>query len=79
MKLTEKQIIDIMKHNRISECTKAQRKQVMIFAFGNDYMDSNDKGSKKQITEEVQNGKFIILCNSTTLRGGRLYGLNSLY
>lgn len=53
MKLTEKQIIDIMKHNRISECTKAQRKQVMIFAFGNDYMDSNDKGSKKQITEEV--------------------------
>jgi hypothetical protein len=53
MKLTEKQIIDIIKNNQISKCTKDQKKQVMNFAFGDEYMNSNEKGSKKQITERV--------------------------
>ena len=56
MKLTEKQIIDIIKNNQISKCTKDQKKQVMNFAFGDEYMNSNEKGSKKQITERIYNG-----------------------
>jgi len=52
MKLTENQMIAIMKDKRISECTQAEREQVMAFAFGEDYMKSNDKGSKKLIEEK---------------------------
>ena len=44
--------IAIMKDKRISECTQAEREQVMSFAFGEDYMKSNDKGSKKLIEEK---------------------------
>ena len=51
MKLTEKQMIAIIKNGRISECTKAEKKQVMAFAFGEDYMESDDKGSKKTYKE----------------------------
>ena len=47
MKLTENQMIAIIKENRISKCTKAEKEQVMAFAFGEDYMESDDKGSKK--------------------------------
>lgn len=47
MKLTEKQMIAILKDNRISKCTKAEKEQIMAFAFGKDYMESDDKGSKK--------------------------------
>jgi hypothetical protein len=38
MKLTEKQIIEILKNKTISKCTKDERMQVMNFAFGEDYM-----------------------------------------
>lgn len=47
MKLTEKQMIAIIKDNRISKCSKVEKQQVMAFAFGEDYMESDDKGSKK--------------------------------
>ena len=47
MKLTENQMIAIIKDNRISKCTKAEKEQVMAFAFGEDYIESDDKGSKK--------------------------------
>lgn len=45
--LTENQMIAIIKDNGISKCTKAEKEQVMAFAFGEDYMESDDKGSKK--------------------------------
>ncbi len=47
MKLTEKQMIAIIKEKRISQCSEAEKKQVMDFAFGSDYITSDDKGSKK--------------------------------
>jgi len=50
MKLTEKQMIEIIKDKRIEQCNPSQKQQVMIFAFGEDYIKSNDKGSKKHIS-----------------------------
>jgi len=50
MKLTEKQMINIIKEKRIDQCNPNQKQQVMIFAFGEDYVKSNDKGSKKRIS-----------------------------
>tara|TARA_Y100000114_G_C11626120_1_gene262073 strand:+ start:419 stop:616 length:198 start_codon:yes stop_codon:yes gene_type:complete len=52
MKLTEKQIIAIIKEKRISQCSKAEKEQVMDFAFGSDYITSDDKGSKKVYSEK---------------------------
>ena len=49
MKLTEKQMIAIIKEKRITNCTKEEKEQVMNFAFGEDYMDSNDKGARKTV------------------------------
>jgi hypothetical protein len=52
MKLTEKQMIAIIKEKRISQCSKAEKEQVMDFAFGSDYIASDDKGSKKVYSEK---------------------------
>jgi hypothetical protein len=49
MTLTEKQMIAIIQEKRISNCTKEEKAQVMNFAFGEDYMTSNDKGAKKTV------------------------------
>jgi hypothetical protein len=38
MKLTEKQMIEIIKKKRISKCTKDEKRQVMNFAFGEEFM-----------------------------------------
>jgi hypothetical protein len=38
MKLTEDQMIAIIKEKRISNCTQEEREQVMNFAFGEDFM-----------------------------------------
>jgi len=46
MKLTEKEMIAIIKQKRISNCTKEEKEQVMNFAFGEDYMASDKKGAK---------------------------------
>ena len=47
MKLTEKQMIAIIKEKRISNCTKEEKDQVMAFAFGEDFIESDNKGSKR--------------------------------
>ena len=47
MKLTEKQILNILKNKLINKCTKEEKKQVFNFAFGEEYMESNDKGKLK--------------------------------
>ena len=47
MKLTKKQIITILEKKEISKCTDAEKKQVLNFAFGSDFMKSNNKGTKK--------------------------------
>ena len=45
--LTKKQIIHILENKLISKCTDAEKKQVFKFAFGSDFMKSNNKGTKK--------------------------------
>tara|TARA_A200000159_G_C7245059_1_gene306227 strand:- start:557 stop:733 length:177 start_codon:yes stop_codon:yes gene_type:complete len=49
MKLTETQILEILKNNRIRECTKQEKAQVMAYAFGEEFMASDDKGSIKEV------------------------------
>jgi len=43
-KLTQDQMIEILKNSKISECTPEQKEQVMAFAFGEEFMDSDEKG-----------------------------------
>jgi hypothetical protein len=47
--LTENEIITIIKNKAISKCTESERKQVMLFAFGADYINSDSKGTKQLI------------------------------
>ena len=47
MKLTEKQIIDILENKTMDKCTKSEKEQVFNFAFGSEFMKSSDKGKKK--------------------------------
>ena len=42
--LTTEQMIEILQANKISECTPEQKAQVMAFAFGEEFMDSDKKG-----------------------------------
>jgi len=42
--LTEKQMVAILKDKKINSCTKEQKEQIFDFAFGKQFMDSNDKG-----------------------------------
>jgi len=46
-KLSEKEMIQIIRQGRISACTKEEKAQVMAFAFGEEYVKQNDslKGS----------------------------------
>ena len=37
-KLTEKKMIAIIKNKTINKCTKKEKKQVMKFAFGEDFL-----------------------------------------
>ena len=48
MKLTEKKIIEILENNSIENCTKSEKSQVFKYAFGEEFMDSDDKGTLKQ-------------------------------
>ena len=54
MKLTEKQILIILENNLIDKCTEQEKKQVYVFAFGEEFMASDDKGSRKQYIDEVK-------------------------
>ena len=55
MKLTEKQMIFIIKNKLLDTCNEKEKKQVLIFAFGEEFMQSKDKGTLKQY-EGVSNG-----------------------
>ena len=44
-KLTTAQMIEIIESKKIEECTPEQKAQVMAFAFGEDFVESEDKGS----------------------------------
>tara|TARA_R100000773_G_C4185835_1_gene93668 strand:+ start:280 stop:477 length:198 start_codon:yes stop_codon:yes gene_type:complete len=49
--MTEKEMIEIMRNGTITKCNKSQVKQIMNFAFGNEFMESKDKGKKKNYKE----------------------------
>lgn len=46
-KMTQKQIINILKNNLIDTCNEEEKRQVFNFAFGEEFMKSKDKGAKK--------------------------------
>ena len=48
-KLTEQQMSQIIKEGSISKLSQSEKNQVFQFAFGRDYMESTDKGSKKTV------------------------------
>ena len=51
MKLTEKQILTILENNLIKECNEQEKAQVYAYAFGEEFMASNDKGTLKEYAE----------------------------
>ena len=48
-KLTDDQMIKIIKEEKLSTCTEAEKDQIMVFAFGEEYMRQDDhmKGTLK--------------------------------
>ena len=51
MRLTEKQIIHILDNKLIDTCNEEEKKQVFNFAFGDEFMESKDKGTLKEYAE----------------------------
>jgi len=49
MRLTEKQIINILDNKLIDTCNEEEKKQVFNFAFGDEFMKSKDKGILKEL------------------------------
>ena len=47
MKLTTKQIIEILDNGTINKCTESEKKEVFEFSFGSEFMDSKTKGEMK--------------------------------
>ena len=48
MRLTQGQMIFILKNNLIDTCTEEEKKQVFNFAFGEEFMKSEDNGRVKE-------------------------------
>ena len=51
-KLTKKQMMHILDNGLIDTCSEEEKDQVNRFAFGDDFMDSEDKGSHQQYEEK---------------------------
>jgi len=49
--LTEKEILTILKHDLIKGCKEEVKAQVYAYAFGEEFMTSNDKGTLKEYAE----------------------------
>ena len=57
--LTEKQMINIADSNdsnKLDKLNKKEHKQFMNFMFGEEFMDSNDKGSLKEYNNQGKKG-----------------------
>ena len=48
MRLTQRQMIFILKNNLIDTCDEEEKRQVFNFAFGEEYVQSKDKGRLKE-------------------------------
>jgi hypothetical protein len=55
-KLTQAQILNIVKNKQISKCSADHKAQVMAFMFGEEYIASDDKGAKRKyrVTHEAK-------------------------
>jgi len=51
MLLSEKRMEEILDAGTINECTEQEKEQVMAYAFGEQFMASDDKGSLKEVPE----------------------------
>lgn len=49
--MTEEKMKEIIREGKILECNFEERKQIFNFAFGSEYMNSDDKGTLKQYQE----------------------------
>jgi len=45
--LTENQIIDIIKEKRIASVSEKEHRQVMVFAFGEEFISEKEKEEKQ--------------------------------
>lgn len=52
--MTEAEMIAVIKGNRISECSPEEKAQVMAFAFGDEFMSSEDKGALKEYAPRTE-------------------------
>lgn len=59
-KLSTDEIIEILENNQISQCSADEKAQVMDFAFSRDFMDSNEKGEKKEYFEPITDSSPLI-------------------
>ena len=48
--LTEKEMIDIIKNKKIDKCTEDEKRQINAFAFGEEFMQSDNKGRRVECT-----------------------------
>ena len=48
MLLSAQRMEEIIDSGTIDECTEIQKKQVMAYAFGEEFITSDDKGSLKE-------------------------------
>ena len=54
MKLSENEMIKIIKDKKISACTDEEKKQIFVFAFGEEYMNQpDDMKGRRQILKGV--------------------------
>lgn len=67
--LTEEQLLDIIKNKKISKCSSAEKEQVMEFAFGAEYMASDDKGKRKQY---IENSNICSIINASMTREDKI-------
>ena len=51
--MTQKQIINILKNNLIDTCNEEEKRQVFNFAFGEEFMESEDKGTLKKYEVKI--------------------------
>jgi len=52
MKLTIEQMEEILSKKLIEFCTPSEQRQVMNYVFGEEFMQSKNKGKLKQYNEE---------------------------
>lgn len=51
-KLTDKEMDEIMDNGTVDDYSEEQKKQIFDYAFGSEFMESDDKGSSKTYEED---------------------------